>query len=132
MLPSLPRSSTRLERGSLHFAERDRIMTMQQNLKRSTLALTVATMLLLHADVRAQELGWSGAVEGSGTLLFGSTSQRLLAGLAQLGRADSTIDVSASARFGYTESVTDAGKRDVTGRSAFASLAVDLQPFMRY
>ena len=48
------------------------------------------------------------------------------------GRADSTLEVRSDARFTYAESTNDDGDRVVRGRTTFASLATDYQPFSRY
>lgn len=97
-----------------------------------TVLVTAACTALLPADAHGQALGWSGAVEASGNVLFGNTRDRLVAGRLQLGRADSTLEVRSDLRLTYAQGENDAGERRVKGRTAFASLGLDLHPFRRY
>jgi hypothetical protein len=87
---------------------------------------------LVPVTLCAQQLGWSGAVEASGNLLFGNARDRLVSGRVQVGRADSTLEVRSDARLTYAEGTRDDGGRKVTGRTSFASLALDYTPFNRY
>lgn len=80
----------------------------------------------------AQTLGWSGAVEATGSVLFGNASDRLVAGRVQIGRADSALEVRGDTRLTYAEGRRDDGVQQVTGRTAFASLGLDYRPFDRY
>ena len=96
------------------------------------LVLASAVAVVLRADAHAQTLGWSGTVEASGNVLFGNASDRLVAGRLQIGRADSTIEVRSDLRFTYAQGENDDGDQRVKGRTAFASLGLDLHPFRRF
>lgn len=82
--------------------------------------------------LQAQQLGWSSTIEASGSLLFGNARDRLIAGRVQVGRADSTLEIRSDARLTYAEGGDADGNRRVTGRTSFASLALDYEPFNRY
>ena len=97
-----------------------------------TAAAGVALLALAATPLAAQQLGWSGSVEASGSLLFGNAGDRLVSTRLQLGRADSTLEVRSDARLTYAEGADDTGKRRVTGRTSLASLALDYAPFFRY
>ena len=71
-------------------------------------------------------------MEASGSLLFGNARDRLVAGRVQAGRADSTLEIRSDARLTYAEGADADGNRRVTGRTSFASLALDYAPFNRY
>jgi hypothetical protein len=94
--------------------------------------IAVCGAMLPGANAGGQTLGWSGTVEASGTVLFGNASDRVVAGRLQVGRADSTLEVRSDVRLTYAQGENDAGQRRVKGRTAFASLGMDLHPFRRY
>jgi hypothetical protein len=100
-------------------------------LTRSVVAVIV-TALCTDTPLAAQQLGWSGTIEASGSLLFGNARDRLVAGRVQVGRADSTLEIRSDARLTYAEAGGTDGKRRVSGRTSFASLALDYAPFNRY
>lgn len=80
----------------------------------------------------AQEEGWKGFVEASGTILFGNARERLMASRVQLGRADSTVEFRTDARIAYAQGTNDQGRSQVTGRVAFGSVSVDHRPFGQF
>jgi hypothetical protein len=88
--------------------------------------------VLSASGLPAQDLGWSSTVEASGSLFFGNARDRLVAGRVQAGRADSALEVRTDARLTYAEGADADGNRRVTGRTSFASLALDYGPFNRY
>lgn len=95
-------------------------------------SLVLIAALALTARLPAQQLGWSSTIEASGSLLFGNAKDRLVAGRVQVGRADSTLEVRSDARLTYAEAGDANGNRRVSGRTSFASLALDYDPFNRY
>ena len=108
------------------------IRTRPSSLVRSLASLFPLALLLAGARLDAQQLGWSSTVEASGSLLFGNARDRLVAGRVQVGRADSTLEIRTDGRLTYAEAGDADGGRRVTGRTSFASLALDYAPFNRY
>jgi hypothetical protein len=96
------------------------------------LCLAHFSLVALATPLAAQEEGWKGFVEASGTILFGNARERLLASRVQLGRADSTVEFRSDARIAYAQGTNDQGRSQVTGRVAFASVSVDHRPFARF
>jgi len=80
---------------------------------------------------RAQQVGWHGRAEASGTLLFGSASDRLAVLRLDGARSDSVLELRADGRFSYGDGEPDGGARVVTARSLGVSGGADLFPFGR-
>ena len=81
--------------------------------------------------VRAQQLGWHGRAQVSGTLLFGSSSDRLAVTHLDGARSDSLLELRADGRFSYGDGERGGGDRVVTARSVGLSGGADLLPFGR-
>jgi len=95
----------------------------------SRISAAIALITVCPVASAAQGLGWSGAIEASGTMLFGNSSDRIVAAGVQLGRADSTLRVRTDARLRYADARSESGDRRVTGRALLASLGLDYVPF---
>jgi hypothetical protein len=88
---------------------------------------------IIHTSVgHAQEPGWSGMLEANANVLFGAARGRLVAFKAGAERADSTIEVNGDLLYSYADARTDDDRREITARSARASLGIDLNPFARW
>jgi hypothetical protein len=95
-------------------------------------AMVAAMMVVTLSNDLPAQLGWSGSIDASGTILFGNASERVLATRLQLGRADSTVEVRGDSRLRYSDAPADSGGRRVSGRAWLVSLALDYLPFARY
>jgi hypothetical protein len=95
-------------------------------------AVVLAFATLIPSTAIAQQLGWTGSVDASASLLFGNARDRLVAGRLQLGRADSTLEVRGDTRFTYAEATDETRGRRVSGRTFFASLGTDYRPLQRW
>lgn len=96
------------------------------------IGIVMAAGVLVPTLVPAQARSWEGAVDASGSVLFGNASDHLVSAQLQVARADSTLEVRTDARFTYAASRVDRGERRVTGRTALVSLGVDYHPLHRY
>lgn len=97
---------------------------------RSVLSCAFVTCCLLASrPVRAQQLGWHGSGEVSGTLLFGSSSDRLALFRFAGARSDSLVELRADGRFSYGDGESEGGDRVVNARSVGISGGADLLPF---
>ncbi|MCC6929971.1 MAG: DUF481 domain-containing protein [Gemmatimonadaceae bacterium] len=72
---------------------------------------------------------WSGSVEAAASLYQGNTDQRALFTKAELGRADSTVQLRGSLSFGYADAARDSLPRDVTKRTWLGTLNLDYHPY---
>jgi hypothetical protein len=95
--------------------------------------LAIAGTFASAAVLPAQELGWSGAAQGSANALFGAAHTRLVATTFELGRADSALQVRSALvlTYGDDRAISD-GHRIVTARAPSLSLGLDYRPFFRY
>jgi hypothetical protein len=72
---------------------------------------------------------WSGSAQINGSLFFGNNDQMILGARTSVGRADSTIEVSADLQTLYGAASTGDRPREVTKRLWLASLSSDWRPF---
>ncbi len=92
-------------------------------------AITLATAALVgSAPLVAQERRWSGQGELAASLFQGNTDQRVMFAKAELGRADSTLELRGSLSFGYADAAPDSARREVTKRTWLGALALDYRP----
>jgi hypothetical protein len=92
-----------------------------------TLGLVVGTS----AGAAAQDLGWKGAIEASGNVIFGAARGRVASLQAGAGRADSTVEIQSDLLLSYADARAGDDPRRVTARSSRLSLGIDLHPFAR-
>jgi len=72
---------------------------------------------------------WSGSAEASASLFQGNTDQRALFTKAELGHADSTVQLRGSLSFGYADAARDTLPRAVTKRTWLGTVALDFRPY---
>lgn len=90
----------------------------------ATVAPAVAT-----AQAKAAPRPWSGGIEASASLFQGNTDQRALFSKIELGRSDSTMQLSGSLSFGYADAARDSLPRTVTRRTWLGALSLDYRPY---
>jgi hypothetical protein len=82
------------------------------------------------ATISAQTIGWSGAAEASGNILFGAAHDRVTAFKVNASKTDSALEVHADAWFTYADTKTDSNsRRFITARASRLSLSADYRPF---
>lgn len=97
-----------------------------------TVAIAVAVPVapsVATAQATASPKPWSGSVEASASLYQGNTDQRALFSRVELGRADSSIQVSSSLSFGYADAARDSTPRTVTRRTWLGAMSMDYRPY---
>lgn len=96
------------------------------------MGIVMAAGVSVPTAVPAQERGWEGSIDASGSVLFGNASDHLLSARLQVGRADSVLEFRSDARFTHAASRVGRGERRVTGRTALIALGIDYRPLHRY
>lgn len=94
-----------------------------------TTSLAALAALLLAAPAHAQEPGWDGEAEVGATVLFGNTSQSIVASRLEVGHADSTWEIDGKGTFKYGRSDDEAGVSHLSHRSWTTDGTVDYLPF---
>lgn len=72
---------------------------------------------------------WSGTFEAAASLYQGNTDQRTVFTKAELGRADSTMQLRGALSFGYADAAFDSLPRALTKRTWIGALSLDYRPF---
>jgi hypothetical protein len=93
------------------------------------IALVLLPSIIRAPATRAQELGWSGAIEASANILFGAARGRLVALRAGTQRADSALEVQGDVLLPYADTRIEDEAGEVTARAVRASLGIDHRPF---
>lgn len=105
-------------------------MRLVSSLCTVALAMTATvTPALATAQAKAAPKPWSGGIEASASLFQGNTDQRALFSKVELGRADSTMQLSGALSFGYADAARDSLVRTVTRRTWLGTLSLDYRPY---
>jgi hypothetical protein len=108
-------------------------MNLDTTFRATALSLLLGLPSIIRAPaIRAQEVGWSGAIEGSANVLFGAARERLVALKAGTQRADSALEVQGDFLLSYADSRREGEERTVTARAVRVSLGADYRPFDRW